>query len=357
MPIYETEKLDPENLSTESLKLSDYLHNRILGQPRAIRQFVQCYQAFLAGMSRPDRPLGTYLFLGPTGTGKTHLARTTAEFLYGKSDCMTRIDCAEYQHSHEISKLIGSPAGYVGFKEGARLSQKEIDKFKTNGHKDKPSIILFDEIEKADPALFDILLGVLDVGRITLGSGETTDFTNSIIFCTSNLGSAATKNLILASGIGFERPKMNAVELDEKIYQKSKKAVEKHFRPEFVNRFDRLIVFRSLSKDTLRLILENEIFNVRRRLDRTRFRGWEVGTPLPDERSIDLKVSEASKEFLLSEGTSELYGARELNKAIERFLAQPIASFIVCQELKHRDILVVDYVAGAKDLEFSRRRR
>jgi ATP-dependent Clp protease ATP-binding subunit ClpB len=340
-------KLDPTKKSEQSEMLQWRLEGRVVGQDRAIHQFVKAMGKYYVRMHAPDRPIAVLLFLGPTGVGKTELARALAEILLNDKDALTRVDCAEFNHSHEVSKLIGSPPGYVGHGRGdtqARLSQENIDKWSLKVVKSsessmgfvekKPNIVLFDEIEKAHEDLFDLLLGIMDSGKLTLGNNQTTDFTRTILILTSNQGSKAVQSLTQGSDLGFHAGIAKAEDdLDHQVYKTAKDAAKKFFKPEFMNRIDRIVVFRHLQAESLKKILRIEFSKLKRRVN--------SGT-----RFIEMRMTPAAEEFILKEGTSEEYGARELKRALERYVAEPISSLIGTSQIIIGDCLTVDYLDG-----------
>lgn len=350
-------ELDPSVLSDEAKALESYLLSKVIGQERAIQELTKAYQHIRVGLNREDRPCGIFLFSGPTGVGKTACVKYLAKFLLGSENAITRIDCGEFQEKHEISKLIGAPPGYVGYSEqdSIRLAQASVDKFQTPDH--KINILLFDEIEEAHDALRSAILQILDAGRLTLGNGKITDFTKTIVIMTSNIGERETqkklegKELGLKSGIDRE-----AGFTDEDIYQTSKAAVRKFMSAKFINRIDRLIVFRSLSQDSLSKILNNELSNIQARVWHSAFKNWEsngkVGN-VPFFRP-SLKVTDAAKKFLIAEGTDQKYGARELNRALDKFVVFPLGSLIGSKQIAADDIIQVDHKEGEKKLTFHR---
>src|SRR5437773_8680655 len=240
------QSLDISRVGGKAHDLAKRLHDSIVGQDEAVAQIVQTYQTHLVGLSSTGRPIATFLFLGPTGTGKTRIVESTAEALLNNPGAVIKIDCAEFQHDHEIAKLIGSPPGYVGHRESRpRLSQDAIDKHHTDSA--KISVVLFDEIEKASDALWNLLLGILDKGTLTLGDNQRVDFSRSLIFMTSNLG-AAEMNAMLSPKLGFA-PSANCrynQRLDERIVSSGLEAARRRFTPEFINRLDKIVVFRPL---------------------------------------------------------------------------------------------------------------
>lgn len=335
--------LDPNSKSAVAENFDAGLRARVIGQNRAIRAITSMYQVFQAGMTNPARPLGSMLFLGPTGSGKTHVVEAAAEILFGDRSAVVKIDCAEFQHSHEIAKLIGSPPGYLGHRETSPLlTQESLEKYRTE--RDPFSLVLFDEIEKASDALWQLLLGVLDKGTLTLGDNRRVDFSNTMIFMTSNLGAKEMSDLITGS-IGFAPAKggqMAADDLDQKIYRTASEAAKRKFSPEFMNRIDKVVVFRSLKNPELCQILDLELQGVQRRIDEG-----------AGER-FTLSLTDGAREFLLQEGIEYRYGARHLKRAIERFLVNPLANLSATAQVRLGDVVVVDINEETKKLEFYR---
>ncbi len=333
--------LDPAKMGSEAENLEKDLRHRVVGQDDAVRQIVDMYQTFLAGLATPGRPVGTLLFLGPTGAGKTHTVEALAESLAGDPLAVVRIDCAEFQHSHEIAKLIGSPPGYLGHREThPLLSQEALDQFHTD--KLKLSFVLFDEIEKASDALWNLLLGILDKANLTLGDNRRVDFSRALIFMTSNLG-AAEMNAILEPRLGFTAGQ--AVVLNEltteRIARTGLEAARRRFSPEFMNRIDKTVVFRPLGSAELCQILDLELGAVEGRL-----------ASATGDRLIAFTVNERAKDFLLREGVDPRYGARHLKRAIERRLVHPLSSLIATGQLQERDRLMVDFDPDQERLLF-----
>ncbi|MDX2033845.1 MAG: AAA family ATPase [Blastocatellia bacterium] len=333
--------LNPDLKSPAAQEFEDKLTALIVGQDRAVRRITGLYQIFLAGLSHPGRPVGTLLFLGPTGSGKTRVVEAAAEVLFGDPNLVTKIDCAEFQHSHEIAKLIGSPPGYLGHRETSpMLTQENLDR----SHSDnvKLSLVLFDEIEKASDALWQLLLGILDKATLTLGDNRRVDFSRSIVIMTSNLGAREMSELI-SGGIGFA-PKSGVVdaEVDQKIYRTALEAAKRKFSPEFMNRIDKVVVFRSLRDEHLRLILEIELKAVQRRI-----------TEGSGEKFV-FKCTDAARNFLLDEGIDFKYGARHLKRSIERFLVYPLSNLIATGQVGMGDVLLVDYSPEVGKLVFSK---
>ena len=339
-------KLVPLNIESRSPLAEDFeagLRARVIGQDRAIRSITSLYQVFQAGMTSPSRPLGTMLFLGPTGSGKTHVVEAAAEILFGDRNAIIKIDCAEFQHSHEIAKLIGSPPGYLGLRETTPLlTQENLERYRTD--RDPFTFVLFDEIEKASDALWQLLLGVLDKATLTLGDNRRVDFSQAMIFMTSNLGAKEMSELITGA-IGFAPAnggKLGADDLDQKIYRTASDAAKRKFSPEFMNRIDKVVVFRSLRHEQLSRILDLELAAVHQRI--------EEGA---GER-FTFTVTAEAKEFLLSEGIEYRYGARHLKRAIERFVVNPLANLSATGQARLGDVVVIDFNSDTQKLDFYR---
>jgi ATP-dependent Clp protease ATP-binding subunit ClpA len=335
--------LDPTSKSAIAAQFETGLRDRVVGQDRAIRAITSLYQVFQAGLTNSTRPLGSMLFLGPTGSGKTHVVEAAAEILFGDRNAVIKIDCAEFQHSHEIAKLIGSPPGYLGHRETSPLlTQENLERYRTE--RDPFTLVLFDEIEKASDSLWQLLLGILDKATLTLGDNRRVDFSQTMIFMTSNLGAKEMSDLITGS-IGFapaKGGKMAAEELDQKIYRTASEAAKRKFSPEFMNRIDKIIVFRSLKHQELCQILDLELKAVQRRVDE--------GT---GARFL-ISVSDSAREFLLNEGIEYRYGARHLKRAIERFLVNALANLSATGQLRVGDVVVVDLNEETQKLAFYR---
>lgn len=341
------QSLDPTKTGRDAESLDTNLRRLIVGQDEAIQQIVNIYQMNQTGLSSPGRPIGNFLFLGPTGSGKTRIVEATAESLVKNPRAVIKIDCAEFQHSHEIAKLIGSPPGYLGHREThPLLSQEVINQY----HSDtcKLSFILFDEIEKASDALWNLLLGILDKATLTLGDNRKVDFSRALIFMTSNLG-AAEMSAIMAPRLGFTAAttaKQNAGGLvDEKTNAKLARsgveAARRKFTPEFMNRLDKVVVFKPLGERELRQVLDIELNQVQQR----------VFNAVP-ERTFVFTVSDSAKDFLLQEGTDMKYGARHLKRAIERLLVQPLSNLIATDQVRGGDWIKVDYLQGSSQMSF-----
>ncbi|HUJ23318.1 MAG TPA: AAA family ATPase [Bryobacteraceae bacterium] len=341
------ERLDVRRTGEAAEKLLSDLQKRIVGQDHAIQQVVDVYQTYLSGMNSATRPIGSFLFLGPTGTGKTRMVEAMAESLVGDARAMIKVDCAEYQHSHEIAKLIGSPPGYLGHRETHPvLSQEVLSQYHTDTV--KLSFVLFDEIEKASDSLWNLLLGVLDKAVLTLGDTRRVDFSQTMIFMTSNLG-AAEMSTILRPNLGFapgdaERQVAEG-HLDgnttEKLSRAGMEAARRRFTPEFMNRLDKVLVFRPLENADLRKILNLELNLLQQRI-------FSSSTPTP----FFFALTSGAKEFLLREGTDLKYGARHLKRAIDRELVHPLSNLIASGQVRGGDLVSVDYDAAGKQMAF-----
>jgi ATP-dependent Clp protease ATP-binding subunit ClpB len=289
------------------IRLESQLHRRVVGQDQAVEAVANAVRRSRAGLSDPHRPIGSFLFLGPTGVGKTELVRALAEFLFDDERAMVRVDMSEYMEKHSVSRLIGAPPGYVGYEEGGQL---------TEAVRRRPySVILLDEIEKAHPDVFNVLLQLMDDGRLTDGQGRTVDFTNSVLIMTSNLGSEYIQ-LELSDSVVRERVLTS---------------VRAHFRPEFLNRVDEIVVFTRLTKGQVRTIVDIQLDLVRRRLD---------------DRRITLQITDAAKLVLAEEGYDPVYGARPLKRVIQKRLADPLATKILEGVYTEGDLITVDAAGG-----------
>ena len=339
--------LDPEMRSAEVLDFERRLLGKIVGQDRAVKRIVNMYQIYLAGMNMPGRPIGNLLFLGPTGSGKTRVVEASAEILFGNPRAFIKIDCAEFQHSHEIAKLIGSPPGYLGHRETPPLlTQEAIDQYQTD--RTRVSFLLFDEIEKANDALWQLLLGILDKATLTLGDNRKVDLSRCVIFMTSNLGAVEISEM-LSGGIGFtsgvRTDEANLAEIDKKMYHTAMEVAKRKFSPEFMNRIDKVVVFRTLNQQHLRQILDIELNDVQNRIMASQ----------TDKQFIFRCTSEA-KSFLLREGTDLKYGARHLKRAIERHLVYPISNLIATGQIGLGDVIKIDLGGSGDKLVFARER-
>jgi ATP-dependent Clp protease ATP-binding subunit ClpB len=294
------------------LHMEERLHERLVGQEAAVSAVANALRRARAGLSEPGRPIGSFIFLGPTGVGKTELARALAEFMFDDERAMVRIDMSEYMERHAVARLIGAPPGYVGFEEGGQL---------TEAVRRRPySVLLLDEIEKAHPDVFNVLLQLLDDGRLTDGQGRVVDFTNTVVIMTSNIGSQ-----FLADGI-----------VEDIAEERVLGALRDHFRPEFLNRVDEIVVFRRLDREQLAEIVELQAGRLRARLA---------------DRGVELELTEAARELLGREGYDSAYGARPLKRLIQRRLENPLAQKMLAGEVRDGDHVVVD-VEG-DDLTFT----
>jgi ATP-dependent Clp protease ATP-binding subunit ClpA len=322
--------LDPNRRSNDAREFENALRRKIVGQDAAIEKVAEIYQMFLAGLNPPGRPIGNLLFLGPTGSGKTRVVEAVSESLFGDARACIKIDCAEFQHSHEIAKLIGSPPGYLGHREThPLLTQEALNQWFTE--KLKLSILLFDEIEKASDSLWQLLLGILDKATLTLGDNRRVDLSQCIIILTSNLGACEMTDLV-DGGLGFA-PRVVEVDnnFDDKIQRTAVEAARRKFTPEFMNRIDKAVVFKTLRDEHLAQILEIELGMVQQRVL------MAAGT-----NQFVFNCTAGAKQFLLKEGTDPRYGARHLKRAIERHLVFPLANLVATSQVKLGDFVRVD---------------
>src|SRR5438270_12310424 len=333
--------LDPTLRSIESQEFENSLREKIVGQEEGILALVDLYQVFCAGMCPSGRPVGNLLFLGPTGSGKTRIVEAAAEILFGDPRAVIKVDCAEFQHSHEIAKLIGSPPGYLGHRETHPLiTQEELAKYHTEQL--KLSFLLFDEIEKASDALWQLLLGILDKATLTLGDNRRVDLSQTMIFLTSNLGGGEITEL-MSGGMGFIQPKDKPITgLDEKVERTAVEAARRKFSPEFMNRLDKVVVFHPLQRTQLEEVLEIELGQVQQRVLETA-RGQFL-----------FRVTSAAREFLLTEGTDQRYGARHLKRAIERNIVYPLANLLATEQVHIGDLICIDFDKKEACLTFTR---
>jgi ATP-dependent Clp protease ATP-binding subunit ClpB len=333
-------RLDPSQRSVESRDFEAGLRRKIVGQDEAVQAVVDLYQVFRAGLNSPGRPVGNLLFLGPTGAGKTRVVEATAEVLFGDPRAVIKVDCAEFQHSHEIAKLIGSPPGYLGHRETHPLiTQEALAQY--HSEKLKISFLLFDEIEKASDALWQLLLGILDKATLTLGDNRRVDLSQTMIFMTSNLGGVEITEL-MTGGMGFApvRRADTVVRLDEKVEKTAAEAAKRKFAPEFMNRIDKTVVFHPLRSEQLEQILEIELGMVQQRVLETA------------KGRFLFRVTQPARDFLLREGTDLKYGARHLKRAIERHVVYPLASLLATEQVSLGDVISIDWQHGAPGLTF-----
>lgn len=342
-------RLDPMKPGPGANSLADSLRRLIVGQDQAIDQIVNTYQMHLAGLSAPNRPIANFLFLGPTGSGKTRIVEATAETLLKSSRALIKVDCGEFQHSHEIAKLIGSPPGYLGHREThPMLSQEVLNQHHTE--ETKLSFVLFDEIEKASDALWNLLLGILDRATLTLGDNRRVDFSRAMVFMTSNLG-AAEMGDIMTPRLGFSLPsesrRTNFTVIDEamtgKLQRSGVEAARKRFTPEFMNRLDEIVTFHPLGTEQLKKILDIELNDVQQRI-----------FALARDCAFVFTLSDRAKSFVLEEGTDIKYGARHLKRSIGRLLVQPLSNLIATEQVHGGDWILVDLDDNARTLRFTK---
>ena len=322
--------LDSTLRSSKAVEFEEALRAKIVRQEEAVQAMVDLYQVFCAGLNSPGRPVGSLLFLGPTGSGKTRIVEAAAEILFGDPRAVIKVDCGEFQHSHEISKLIGSPPGYLGHRETHPLITQEA---LAANHTDKLklSFLLFDEIEKASDALWQLLLGMLDRATLTLGDNRRVDLSQTVIFMTSNLGSTEITEL-MHGGMGFIQPKDKPMAgLDVKVARTAVEAARRKFSPEFMNRLDKIVPFHPLNREQLAEVLQIELTQLQQRILETK------------NGQFLFRVTEAGREFLLCEGTDQRYGARHLKRAIERHVVFPLANLLATGQVKASDILYIDW--------------
>ncbi|HZT32585.1 MAG TPA: AAA family ATPase [Bryobacteraceae bacterium] len=340
-------RLDPSQTGQEADALRARLRKYVIGQDEAVAEIVNIYQMHLIGMTAPGRPVGNLLLIGPTGSGKTRIVEATAEALVGNASAVVKVDCAEFQHSHEIAKLIGSPPGYLGHREThPLLSQENLDRHHTEHC--TVSFVLFDEIEKASDALWNLLLGILDKASLTLGDNRRVDFSRAMIFLTGNLG-AAEMSAILSPKMGFYAggpPHRNGDadgSITGKISAAAMHAARRKFTPEFLNRLDKIVVFKPLGEAELKNILEIELAVVQQRIHQS-----QAYTP------FTLGLTARAKDILLQEGTDPRYGARHLKRAIDRMLVHPLANIMATHQVRCGDLVRVDVEEGTGHLVFLR---
>jgi ATP-dependent Clp protease ATP-binding subunit ClpB len=303
------------------LKMEERLHQRVVGQDEAINAVANAIRRARAGLQDPNRPLGSFIFLGPTGVGKTELARALAEFLFDDEHSMIRIDMSEYQEKHTVSRLLGAPPGYVGYEEAGQL---------TEAVRRRPyAVVLFDEIEKAHPEVLNVMLQLLDDGRLTDGKGRTVDFKNTVVIMTSNLGSQYIAEMAVRG----------TVELSEGVRRQVTDALRQHFRPEFINRIDEVIFFHALSEAHIKEIIGIQVTHLLKRLE---------------ERKIHVTLADSAKDLLVREGYDPMYGARPLKRALQRLVLDPLALRVLEGDFGEGDTVVVE--ADGDHLSFAKLR-
>jgi ATP-dependent Clp protease ATP-binding subunit ClpB len=335
------QQLDPTIRSIDTRDFEASLRAKVVGQAEGVQSLVDMYQVFCAGLNSPGRPVGNLLFLGPTGSGKTRIVEAAAEILFGDSRSIIKVDCAEFQHSHEIAKLIGSPPGYLGHRETHPLiTQESLAASHTD--KLKLSFLLFDEIEKASDALWQLLLGMLDKATLTLGDNRRVDLSQTVIFLTSNLGGGEITEM-MQGGMGFIQPKDKPVDaLNEKVQRTAVEAARRKFSPEFMNRLDKVVVFHPLQRTQLEEVLEIELGQVQQRVLETA------------KGQFLFRVTGQGRDFLLQEGTDQRYGARHLKRAIERHIVYPLANLLATEQVHLGDLVCIDWNTEQDRLTFVR---
>jgi len=301
------------------VRMEERLHQRVIGQDEAVKAVANAIRRARAGLQDPNRPLGSFIFLGPTGVGKTELARALAEFLFDDDQAMVRIDMSEYQEQHTVSRMIGAPPGYVGHEDAGQL---------TEAVRRRPyAVVLFDEIEKAHPEVLNVLLQLLDDGRLTDGKGRTVDFKNAVVIMTSNLGS---QYIAQESGDGRG-------ELSENVRRQVTAALRAHFRPEFLNRVDEIIFFHQLSRTDMRAIVDIQVRGLLKRLE---------------DRKIHVELTDAAKHLIVEDGYDPTYGARPLKRAIQRRVLDPLALRVLEGDFREGDRITID--ANDRELTFNK---
>jgi ATP-dependent Clp protease ATP-binding subunit ClpB len=335
--------LDPTKKSMAAERFEEQLYARIVGQDRAVEKIARLYQIFLAGLFPPSRPIGSFLFLGPTGSGKTRVVEAASEILFGTANAVLKVDCAEYAHSHEISRLIGSPPGYLGHRETTPyFSQTNLERFRT------PELdftfLLFDEVEKASDTLWSLLLGILDKGRLSLGDNTEVDMTKTVIFMTGNIGADRIEQL-LEGGIGFsdESCRADDPKFDQQVYATVLEAARRKFSPEFMNRIDSVVVFRNLNEDHIRKILDIELSQLDKRIQQS-----------TGDTKFSFELSLSAKDFLLEKGIDRRYGARHIKRAIERLLVFPLANLVSTGQISFGDHVIIERDSGTGKLGFEK---
>ncbi|MBI4227895.1 MAG: ATP-dependent Clp protease ATP-binding subunit, partial [Candidatus Omnitrophica bacterium] len=319
IPVARLEEKETQKL----LRMEDELHKRVIGQQEAIEGIANAVRRSRAGLKDPKRPIGSFVFLGPTGVGKTLLARALAEFLFGDEEAIIQVDKSEYMEKFNVSRLVGAPPGYVGYEEGGQLTERV---------RRRPySVVLLDEIEKAHPDVFNLLLQVLEEGRLTDSFGRKVDFKNVVLIMTSNLGAELLRK---QGSLGFTAPKEDVTYQD--IKAKLLDEVKRTFKPEFLNRIDEIVVFRPLTRDDLQQIVELEVADVKRRLK---------------ERQVEIELTPEAKEFLIGQGFDQAYGARPLKRTIQRYLEDPLAQEIITGRL--RDVTLIHVGVADGKLSFT----
>jgi len=319
IPVFKLTEAETQKL----MRMEDELHKRVIGQHPAVEVISKAIRRSRAGLKDPKRPTGSFIFLGPSGVGKTELARTLAEFLFGDDDAMIRIDMSEYMEKHSVSRLVGSPPGYIGYDEGGQL---------TEAVRRKPySVLLLDEIEKAHPDVFNILLQILEDGRLTDAQGRTVDFRHAIVIMTSNIGATEiARNTPLGFAVSDDETGITYDDMKNRIMGELKKV----FRPEFLNRIDDVIVFHKLQRDEIRQIVELLLLRIRESMA---------------ERELQLELTDPAKDMLVEKGWDPAMGARPLRRAIQRYIEDPLADFVLREQLTPGATVVVNPAPDGED--------
>jgi ATP-dependent Clp protease ATP-binding subunit ClpB len=303
------------------IHMDERLRQRVVGQDEAIEAVSNAVRRARAGIQDPNRPIGSFIFLGPTGVGKTELAKALAEFLFDDENAMIRIDMSEYQERHTVSRLVGAPPGYVGYEEGGQL---------TEAVRRRPySVVLFDEVEKAHPEVFNLLLQLLDDGRLTDSHGKTVDFRNTVVIMTSNIGSTHIQEMLLEKS---RKPAAYWIDnTNQEFREKVMEDLKTFFRPEFLNRVDEIIIFNPLTRDLLTKIVEIQVERMKKFIR---------------EQNIDLKLTERAKEYFSETGFDPIYGARPLKRVLQKMILNDLAKKILDRTFREGDTVEVDVIDG-----------
>jgi ATP-dependent Clp protease ATP-binding subunit ClpB len=313
------------------LQMENVLHQKVIGQDDAVRLVSNSIRRARAGLQDPSRPIGSFMFLGPTGVGKTQLARTLAEFLFETEKAMVRVDMSEYMEKHSVARLIGAPPGYVGFEEGGYLTE--------HVRRRPYSVILFDEIEKAHPDVFNLFLQILDEGRLTDGQGRTVDFRNTVVLMTSNLGGKLIEEAALEALAKEAESSTIWQDQYERIQEAVRQELRNHFRPEFLNRIDDIVIFRNLTRNQIRDIVEVQLEGLRQRLS---------------EKNMSLVLSDKVKEVLAEKGYDPVFGARPLKRAVQKYLQDPLSLKILNGDFGEGDRIKVESDNGPGSFIFTK---
>ena len=314
-----------EQESARLSKMEDELKGKVIGQEDAVKKVTRAIQRNRAGLKDPNKPIGSFIFLGPTGVGKTQLAKVISRYLFDKDDALIRIDMSEYMEKFAVSRLVGAPPGYVGYEEGGQLTEK------VRNH--PYSVVLLDEIEKAHPDVFNLLLQVLDDGQLTDSLGRKIDFKNTIIIMTSNIGSRQLKDFGRGVGFNTTSKQESGEEIDKGVVES---ALRKTFAPEFLNRVDDVVIFNSLTKENMHQIIDLELEGLYSRIERI---GYTV------------KISKEAKDYIVGKGFDPQYGARPLKRAIQKYLEDPLAEEIIKAGVSEGDAVSVDFDKAKDDLK------